>query len=143
MTPVDPGQVPTELRQPAQDAGQPSGLVRKGALAQDRMSRDPDVAVACDDLARLADFGALGGVAEIVRERLRQVEALGYSAERDDIEHTDGWLMHDAIRRLQNAGRRVAEGIGGAEGIEEACRQAGAMLAAEADRLFRLLTPDA
>lgn len=117
------------------------GLVRKGALAADRISRDPDVAVACDDLARLADFGALAGAAEIVRERVRQVESLGYDAAHDDTGHTDGWLMHDAIRRLQNAGRRVAEGISGAEEIEEACREAGALLAAEADRLFRLLTP--
>lgn len=120
----------------------PSGdLVRKGALAADRIGRDPDVAVACDDLARLADFGAMAGVAEIVRERVRQIEQLGYTAERDDIEHTDGWLMHEAVRLIQNAGRRVAEGISGAEDIEEACREAGALLAAEADRLFRMLTP--
>jgi hypothetical protein len=116
-------------------------LVRKGALAADRMSRDADVAVACDDLARLTDFGAMAGVAEIVRERLRQVQDLGHSAEHDDIEHTDGWLMHEAVRLVQNAGRRVAEGVGGAEDIEEACREAGALLAAEADRLFRMLTP--
>jgi hypothetical protein len=121
----------------------PAGeLVRKGALAADRMSRDPDVAVACDVLARLADFGAMAGVAEIARARLRQVQDLGHSADRDDIEHTDGWLMHEAVRLIQNAGRRVAEGISGAEDIEEACREAGALLAAEADRLFRMLTPE-
>lgn len=115
-------------------------LVRKGALAEDRIRRLPAVAVACDDLARLADFGALDGVAEIVRERVRQVEALGHTPGHDDGHH-DGWLMHEAIARLLSAGRRVAEGVSGAEDIEEACREAGALLAAEADRLFRVLTP--
>jgi hypothetical protein len=94
-----------------------------------------------NDLFWLTDHGALAGVAEIIRERRRQVQVLGRSAEHDDTEHTDGWLMHEAVRRVQNAGRRVAEGVGGAEDIEEACREAGALLAAEADRLFRMLTP--
>jgi hypothetical protein len=115
-------------------------LVRKGALAADRMSRSPDVAVACDDLARLADFGAMAGVAEIIRERLRQVDPCGYDAAHDT-HHDDGWLMHEAVRRVENAGRRVAEGIDGAEGIEEGCREGGALLAAEMDRLLLMLTP--
>lgn len=34
-------------------------LVGPGALARDRMSRSPEVAVACDDLARLADWSCL------------------------------------------------------------------------------------
>jgi hypothetical protein len=118
----------------------PDGPVRKGALAEDRMSRSPDVAVACDDLARLADFGAMAGVAEIIRERLRQVDPCGYDAAHDTL-HGDGWLMHEAVRRVENAGQRVTEGIDGAEGIEEGCRQGGALLAAEMDRLLLMLTP--
>ena len=96
---------------------------------------------AVTDLRWLTANEAMAGVAEIVRERRRQVEAKGYDAGHDDSEHTDGWLMHEAVRLVQNAGRRVAEGVGGAEDIEEACREAGALLAAEADRLFRMLTP--
>jgi hypothetical protein len=117
-------------------------LVRKGALAADRMSRNPDVAVACDDLARLADFGALAGVAEIVRERLRQVEQLGYSAEHDD-RHDRGELVMAADSTLHASFADVAEGVAGYPECEEFYRQAGALLAAEMDRLIRMLTPEA
>jgi len=108
-------------------------LVRKGALAADRMSRNPDVAVACDDLA---------GVAEIVRERLRQVEQLGYSAEHDD-RHDRGELVMAADSTLHASFADVAEGVAGYPECEEFYRQAGALLAAEMDRLIRMLTPEA
>lgn len=120
-----------------------SDLVRKGALAEDRMSRDPDVAVACDDLARLWDFGAMAGVAEIVRERVRQVEALGHTPEHDSEHRGDGWLLREALVKLGAVWARVADGTAGYPECEEAFRQAGALLAAEMDRLVRDLTPDA
>ena len=116
-------------------------LVRKGALAADRMSRDPDVAAACDDLARLADFGALAGVAEVIRERLRQVEELGYTPDHDD-GHSDGLLAIEA--RWQLSWLQDSRGMGTADvgSDEDHLRKAGALAAAEIDRLNRMLTPE-
>jgi hypothetical protein len=117
--------------------------VGKGDLAFEALkgARDPALAVAMDDLAALHADGALAGVAEVIRERRRQIEVLNYAAEHDDSVHGDGWLMHFAINRLQLAGRRVSEGTDGPEEVEEGCRQAGALAAAEIDRLIRMMTP--
>jgi hypothetical protein len=103
--------------------------------------RDADLAAAMDDLADLHAAGALAGVAEILRERRRQIEVLNYAVTHDDSEHGDGWLVHFAVSRLQLAGRRVAEGSDGPEEVEEGCRQAGALAAAEIDRLIRMVKP--
>ena len=119
------------------------GLVRKGALAADRMSRDPDVAVVCDDLARLADFGALGGVAEIIRERLRQVQDLGHTVARDAERHAEGFLPVSATLHLEAMWNAEREGTAGYPECEQELRQAGALLAAEIDRLVHDLTPEA
>lgn len=93
------------------------------------------------DLAWLEQHGVVSGVAEILRERRRQVEELGWTPEHD-ARHSDGWLMHAAVRQVTRAGQRVAEGTGGPEDIEEGCRQAAALCAAEIDRLITMLTPE-
>ena len=94
------------------------------------------------DLRWLAANEALAGVAEIVRERRRQVEVLGYGAEHDD-SHDRGELVMAADSTLHASFADVAGGVAGYPECEESYRQAGALLAAEMDRLLRMLTPGA
>lgn len=90
------------------------------------------------NLAWLDDHEALAGVAEVIRERRRQIEQLGHTAEHDD-EHTRGQLLQFARARIAQAAREVHGGTGGYPEQEEALRQAGALYAAEIDRLNRML----
>jgi hypothetical protein len=74
------------------------------------------------DLAELVRHGALGGVAEVIAERRRQVEQ-GATARQDDR------LAHGEL--VAYAERRIRLGK---------LRQAAALLAAEIDRLNRAET---
>ena len=118
-----------------------SGEVRKGALAENRMSLRDDVAEACDDLARLSDFGALAGMAEILRERRRQVE-LGLTAEHDDT-HADGRLAAMALDHLTLAFYARSAGASSADTDTGRLCRAAALIAAEIDRLNRLAATEA
>lgn len=114
--------------------------VRKGdqAAIALRDPRDPGLAVAMDDLVALEAHGALAGVAEILRERRRQIEAKGYTARHDD--SLDGQeLIAEASNRLAELTRQQAEGTAGYPEYDTAYRQAGALLAAEIDRLGRMM----
>lgn len=117
------------------------GMTRKGDAARkalDSASPDWDLVVAMDRLAWLAGKGMLAGVDEIMRERLRQ-EALGYTVSHDDEQHADAWLVTEAFRRVRVMVHDVAEGIATYPEAEKALREAGALLAAEIDRLNRML----
>ena len=118
-----------------------SNPVRKGAMAEARIRTDPAMAVACDDLAWLSAHGALGGVAEIIRERRYQIEKLGIIPEHDD-QHENGWLLAAAGSKLVRLMTDMLAGVAGYPETEEALRQSGALGAAEIDRLARLLTPE-
>lgn len=122
-----------------------TGRVRKGdrALGElNRLLRDTDLGIAMDDLVFLRDSGALAGVAEIIRERRRQVEAKGRTLEHDARAHSDGWLVSSARCRLAVLDMETRDGTAGYPEAEEALRKAGALLAAEIDRLNRLVTPE-
>jgi hypothetical protein len=81
-----------------------------------------------DDLVWLSEHGALTGAAEILRERRRQVEALGHIAEHDDA------LVRDQL--VQMAEGRLSVMLFGAR-HDHLLYEAGALLAAEIDRLGR------
>jgi hypothetical protein len=102
--------------------------------------RDPELAAAMDDLAALHAAGALAGVAETLRERRRQVEALGYTPEHDD-RHDDGSLAADARFRLGHLLQSRVDGTSDIAGDEDKLRTASALAAAEIDRLNRMVTP--
>jgi hypothetical protein len=92
------------------------------------------------DIAFLHEAGALAGVAEILRERVRQVGQLGYTPEHDDAEHNDGDLASYAQERLARLKHDRFEGTGGYPEDERNLCQAGALAAAEIDRLNRMMT---
>lgn len=91
------------------------------------------------DLRWLSDHGALAGVHEIIRERRRQVE-LGYDAYHDDV-HEGSELVYMAQARLHDVTFTRSEGTADAGSDEHDLRQAGALAAAEIDRLQRMLAP--
>lgn len=95
-----------------------------------------------DDLNYLEEHGALAGVAEVIRERRRQIEQLGYTVAHDGTEHDDGSLVIRAGRQCSAVVQGVLTTSEGPEFVEEKMRQAGALAAAEIDRLSRLLAPD-
>lgn len=103
----------------------------------DKQIRDAYIA-ADQDLFWLAEHEALGGVAEILRERRRQIEQLGFDAEHDD-QFDDGWLISTAARRLREMSYGIQEGTTTYPEAEHALRQAAALFAAEMDRLHRML----
>lgn len=112
-------------------------LVRKGALAREKTKRDPAVARACDSLARLADFGALGGITDLIGERLRQVEQMNWTPGHDAL-LPENQLLSMIIHRVGLV--MDNREFGGAilpddAGEDVALREAGAMIAAELDRL--------
>lgn len=81
-----------------------------------------------EDLAWLSSHGALAGAAEILRERRRQLEALGHIAEHDDA------LACDQL--VQMAEGRLSALLFGAR-HDHLLHEAGALIAAEVDRLGR------
>lgn len=119
-------------------------FVRKGDRADTALAgrRDPELCSAMDDLVQLAELGVLAGVGEIIRERVRQVLALGYTAEHDDA-HVDGRLAVWAEEFLRDGVQLCREaGLADAGSDETALRKAGALAAAEIDRLNRMMTTD-
>jgi hypothetical protein len=90
------------------------------------------------DLDWLAGNGALDGVAEVLRERRRQIAEKGYTSEHDDQEHEDGGLMSMVVMRAAGTVSRAADGRDGPAECERSMAEAGALAAAEIDRLQRL-----
>jgi hypothetical protein len=95
-----------------------------------------------DDLNYLEEHGALAGVAEVIRERRWQIEQLGYDADHDSGCHADGGLVHHAAVQLGFAQVERVSGTADPASDESRMRKAGALAAAEIDRLGRLLAPD-
>jgi hypothetical protein len=93
------------------------------------------------DLRWLDEHGALAGVAEIIRERRRQIEDEGYTPAHDREKHADGYLVSRADAESTAAIVGVAEGIFGPEDVEHHMRRSGALAAAEIDRLNAEFTP--
>jgi len=93
-----------------------------------------------DDLNFLESRGALAGVAEVIRERRRQIEQLGYGLEHDET-HDDGSLADRAAGRMSLVRDSRAEGTADPASDEGLLREAGALAAAEIDRLSRLMEP--
>jgi len=116
----------------------PPPLVVPGIPALKALARD--YLAAQEDLVHLANHGALAGVAEVIRERRRQVEK-GYTAVHDDAANPDGGLMSLAEDVLAFAIQDRRDGTASPAGDEEGLREAGALCAAEIDRLNRLVTP--
>jgi hypothetical protein len=113
-----------------------SELARKGALAKQRIDFDPEVAAACDDLAWLAERGALAGVSEIIRERRRQIEH-GFTPQYDSDTAADGGLVHQVRHWAGEVIGSRRAGVADIGSDEDGLRQAGALAAAEIDRLNR------
>jgi hypothetical protein len=102
-------------------------------------AHDRELDQAVSGLHWLAEHGALAGVYEVIRERRRQVE-LGWTPELDD-SRRHGELMLWAANRLHVMRGKVQDGTARHYEHLEACRQAGALAAAELDRLNRVLSP--
>jgi hypothetical protein len=96
---------------------------------------------AARDLAYLFEMGALAGVAEVIRERRHQIEQLGYTPERDR-RHDNAELIGKAVDRINELGTGIAEGTAGWTDAERTMAQAGALAAAEIDRLETEFTPE-
>jgi hypothetical protein len=88
------------------------------------------------DLLWLSEHGALGGVACILAERRRQIEKLGWTPERDD-RHQDGGLAMTASRCLDEMFGARESGRDEQAADSRLLRSAGALAAAEIDRLSR------
>lgn len=119
---------------------------RKGDIAARALAaetRDPDLARALDDLVRLAQHDALEGVAALAGERLRQVAAKGHTASRDAELHVHGWLPMEGVRRVVAAYCKILDGSGDWLTALDAMREAGALFAAETDRLTAAISASA
>lgn len=90
------------------------------------------------DIAWLEKHGAVDGVAAIVAERRRQIEN-GFTVEHDR-EHDDGWLGWQAGTRGVLGSYMVQHDPVKADAIPEFA-EAGALAAAEIDRLMAFLKP--
>jgi len=88
---------------------------------------------AYDDLAWLYERDAMTGVAEILRERRKQIE-LGWTPAHDR-GHDDGWLMAEAHERLGRGLDAIAEGLDGPHETARRLTVSSALSAAEIDRL--------
>ena len=94
-----------------------------------------EFAAARSDLSWLAQHGALAGVAEILRERRHQIEDYEYTPGHDREKHADGWLVTQADAETTAAIVGTGEGIYGPADVERGMRRAGALVAAEIDRI--------
>ena len=101
------------------------------------MSTRDRTAQAQADLAWLERHGAVEGVAAIVAERRKQVEVLGYTPAHDAAQHEDGWLGWQAGSRAVVAQYMVAHDPKGNKDSSDEFAEAGALAAAEIDRLTR------
>jgi hypothetical protein len=87
------------------------------------------------DLMYLDDNGALTGAAEIIRERRRQIEHKGYTPEHDQRNHADGKLANMVADSVAAVIVERLEGLSGPPADQSGLAEAGAMAAAEIDRL--------
>jgi hypothetical protein len=87
-----------------------------------------------DDLDYLHKHGALAGVGEIIRERRRQIEQ-GHTPERDREQRSHGTLVYMAGGQAERCRYRRLDGLANPADDERAMAQAGALAAAEIDRL--------
>jgi hypothetical protein len=87
------------------------------------------------DLSWLADAGALDGVAEVLRERRRQLEQKGWSLAHDAQAHNAGKLMVMASQAAAQAYAGAVDGTKDEAGCERLMARAGALAAAEIDRV--------
>jgi hypothetical protein len=89
-----------------------------------------------EDISFLLRHGALAGVAEIIRERRRQIEH-GFTPQYDSHTAADGGLAH-LVRHWAGEviGTRRA-GVADIGSDDDGLRKAGALAAAEIDRLNR------
>jgi hypothetical protein len=90
------------------------------------------------DLDWLAAHGMLDGVAGILRERREQAEKLCYDARHDD-RHENGWLIAEAAHRLVALMAGMLDGEAGWPEVLDQLAKAGALCAAETDRVDRML----
>lgn len=90
-----------------------------------------------DDIAYLHQAGALAGVTEVIRERRRQVEH-GYTPQYDNDTAAYGGLVHLVRHWAGEVINSRREGIADIGSDEDGLRQAGALAAAEIDRLNRM-----
>jgi hypothetical protein len=95
-----------------------------------------------EDLDWLRDHGALAGVAEILRERRRQIETKGFTPAHDRAAHADGRLVNAVGFQARVCEERVLAGLDGPPEAEQAMARAGALAAAEIDRLTAEFTPE-
>jgi hypothetical protein len=112
------------------------GSAARQALAAD--SPDEDLLTALDTIVHLAHYDALEGVTAISSERLRQVVHHGYTRTADEARDR-GWLPMEGVRRVIAAYCAILDGSGDWVTALDAMRQAGALFAAETDRLSDLL----
>jgi hypothetical protein len=101
------------------------------------MSARDRTAQAQADLAWLERHGASEGVAAIIAERRKQIEVLGYTRRHDDL-HKDGLLGREAGMRAIMAHYMVTHDPYGNKDSADEFAEAGAMAAAEIDRLEAL-----
>jgi hypothetical protein len=80
-------------------------------------------------------MGALTGVAEIIRERRRQIECKGYTPEHDRREHADGRLANLAAAEVVSLISQRINGLSDPGTDQTSLAETGAMAAAEIDRL--------
>lgn len=102
------------------------------------MSTRDRVAQAQADIAWLERQGAAEGVAAIIAERRRQIEAMAWSRSHDDIAHTDGWLGWQAgVKAILGSYMVQHDPFGNKDSTDEFA-ESGAMAAAEIDRIEAL-----
>jgi hypothetical protein len=94
-----------------------------------------------NDLEWLMKHGALAGAAEILRERRRQRETEGWTPALED-ELTSGQLADLIGNRLSQLLDSRESGTADIGSDEENLRKAGALCAAEIDRLNRMMIPE-
>lgn len=102
----------------------------------DEVLQADDLKAVWGDILYLYQSRALVGVAEVIRERRRQIEQLAYTPEHDD--RFPGDLASMASLVLAGVKVRRQQGTADIGSDEEGLRQTGALAAAEIDRLNRL-----
>ena len=106
------------------------------------MSGQPSITEAYIDLVWLTEHDALTGVAEIIRERRRHVEQLGYTPEHDQREHRGGGLAFMSAQFILGLLARHYDGTSGGPAEDQTeLAQSGALAAAEIDRLATEFSP--
>ncbi len=107
----------------------------RDALAARRLSTGYMLSEAVNDLSWLFEYGAMTGVAEVLRERRKQIEQLGWTPEHDRREHIGGTLLALVREAAVTAFTGVFGGTDGPAECEHHLAKTGALAAAEIDRL--------